>query len=143
MKYLFFFFVIAISKLHAAVGVLDTIVVDKDPRLDVLTTKQAMINKRSAQLTSAGLYKGYRLQVTSTVNREDAFKAKTALLNRFPEQKTYLIFQSPYFKVRIGNFLKREDADKFRKQLTKQLPQAAYIVEDTIEYMPQEEELQN
>jgi SPOR domain len=142
MKYLFFFFIIAFSKLHAA-AITDTIVVDKDPRLDVLTAKQAMINKRSAQLTSAGLYKGYRLQVTSTVNREEAFKAKTALLNRFPEQKTYLIFQSPYFKVRIGNFLKREEADKFRKQLTKQLPQAAYIVEDTIEYMPQEEELQN
>ena len=68
--------------MHAAVGA-DTIVVDKDPRLDVLTAKQAMINKRSAQLTSTGLYKGYRLQVTSTVNREEAFKTKTALLNRF------------------------------------------------------------
>jgi hypothetical protein len=33
----------------------------------------------------------------------------------FPEEKTYVIFQSPNFKVRIGNFIKKEDADKFKE----------------------------
>lgn len=118
----------------------DTILVRKDPRLDVLTAKQAQINKRTAMMTSSGLYRGFRLQVISTVNRDQAFKIKTQLLNWFPEQKTYTTFQSPSFKVRIGNFLKREEAEKFRKILNQYFPQGVYVVEDAIEYTPKVDE---
>lgn len=118
----------------------DTIIVHKDARLDVLVQKQAAINKRSAMMTSAGLYKGFRIQVISTSNRDEAIKTKTDLLTNFPDQKSYLVFQSPSFKVRIGNFLKREDAENFRKQLVDLYPQGGYIVEDAIEYTPKGDE---
>ncbi len=112
----------------------DTIIVRKDPRLDVLTIKQAQINKHSSMMTSNGLYKGFRVQVLSTPSREEAFKMKTDLLTRFPEEKSYLLFQSPNFKVRIGNYLKREDAEKVKLQLNKILSRGTYVVEDGIEY---------
>jgi hypothetical protein len=118
----------------------DTVILVKDTRLDLLVAKQSQINKRTAMMTSAGLYKGYRLQVISTAKRDDANKMKTDLMNRFPEQKTYTLFQSPNFKVRIGNFLKKEDAEKYRNQISKFFPKGIYIVEDTIEYTPLEEE---
>ncbi|MEO0066259.1 MAG: hypothetical protein RI983_1585 [Bacteroidota bacterium] len=119
----------------------DTVIFQKDARLDILVQKQAQANKRSAMMTSAGLYKGFRLQMISTPRRDDATKMKTDLLSRFPDQKTYTLFQSPNFKVRLGNFLKREDAEKFRAQISKFFPKGIYIVEDTIEYTPVEEEL--
>ena len=75
----------------------DTVIMVKDARLDVLVAKQNQINKRTAMMTSAGLYKGYRLQVISTAKRDDANKMKTDLMNRFPEQKAYTLFQSPNF----------------------------------------------
>lgn len=118
----------------------DTVIMVKDARLDVLVAKQSQINKRTAMMTSTGLYKGYRLQVISTAKRDDANKMKTDLMNRFPEQKAYTLFQSPNFKVRIGNFLKKEDAEKYRNQISKFFPKGIYIVEDTIEYTPPEEE---
>jgi hypothetical protein len=118
----------------------DTVIMVKDTRLDLLVAKQSQINKRTAMMTSAGLYKGYRLQVISTAKRDDANKMKTDLMNRFPDQKTYTLFQSPNFKVRIGNFLKKEDAEKYRNQISKFFPKGIYIVEDTIEYTPLEEE---
>jgi len=118
----------------------DTVIMVKDARLDILVAKQNQINKRTAMMTSAGLYKGYRLQVISTSKRDDANKMKTDLMNRFPEQKTYTLFQSPNFKVRIGNFLKKEEAEKYRNQISKFFPKGIYIVEDTIEYTPPEEE---
>ena len=118
----------------------DSIIVKKDVRLDILTAKQALMNKRSSMLTSSGLYKGYRVQVLSTRTRVDAFRAKTLLLTSFPEYKTYVMYQSPSFKVRIGNFIKKEDADKFRKQLAYFFPQGVYIVEDAIEYTLAEDE---
>jgi hypothetical protein len=118
----------------------DTIIVKKDPRIDVLTSKQIAINKRSSMLTSTGQYKGYRIQVMSTTSRDQAFNIKGDLLSKFPTEKSYVMFQSPYFKVRMGNFLKRKEADAFRKNLNKLFPQGVFIVEDTIEYTPPPEE---
>ncbi len=112
----------------------DTVIVRKDPRLNILSEKQAMLNKRAALTTSNGLYKGFRVQVISTNNREEALKIKTDLLTKFPDQKVYLIFQSPNFKVRIGNFLKKEDAEDFRTLLNKHYTSGVYIIADAIEY---------
>jgi hypothetical protein len=119
----------------------DSIIVKKDPRLDILATKQAQINKRTAMMTSGGQYKGFRIQVVSTTSRDNANAIKADLLNRFPDQKSYLLFQAPNFKVRIGNFLKKEEAEAYRKKLNRYFPQGLYIVEDAIEYTMKEEEL--
>ncbi len=118
----------------------DSIIVKKDARVDVLASKQAAINKKTSMMTSNGQYKGFRIQVLSTSDRTKAFAVKAELLSKFPEHKTYTLFQAPSFRVRIGNFLKREDADKFRKVLSKLYPGGAFIVPDVIEYTPTEEE---
>jgi predicted RND superfamily exporter protein len=119
----------------------DSIIITKDARLDILTQKQKLMNRRLAMQAGNGLYKGYRIQVTSTSSRDEAFRLKAELMNRFPENKTYTIYQSPNFKVRIGNFIKKEEAEKFKAQLNKMYPQGVYIVEDNIEYSPKEEDL--
>lgn len=118
----------------------DSIIVKKDPRLDILVAKQALANRKASMLTANGLYKGFRIQVISTSKREDAFRIKSDLLSRFPDQKSYALYQSPNFKVRIGNFIKREDAEKFKVILNRIYPQGVYIVEDGIEYTPPPEE---
>jgi hypothetical protein len=58
---------------------------------------------------------------------------QSSLMAGFPEQKTYVTYQSPNFRVRIGNFLSREDAEAFRKQLSRYYPEGLYIVEDAVE----------
>ncbi len=118
----------------------DTILVKKDARLDLLTAKQAQINKRTAMLTSNGQYKGFRVQVISTNSRDQALRIKTELLSRFPDQKTYTSYQSPLFKVRIGNFVKKDDAEQFRKMLNRLYPRGVYVVEDVIEYNAADDE---
>jgi SPOR domain len=136
-KILFFISVLFLSKNLFAN---DTIIVNKDARIDVLSQKQIQMNKRTATMTSNGQYKGFRVQVASTNLRDKAFKLKADLLIKYPNEKVYVVFQSPSFKVRMGNFLKREDAEKFRKQYGKEFLDGMYIVEDTIEYSPTEEE---
>ena len=118
----------------------DTIIIHKDPRLDILTSKQIAINKVTVHLGSNGLFKGFRLQVLNTRSRDEAFKTKTMLLENFPDEKAYVIYQSPYFKVRVGNFLNRNDAEDFSKELSTYLTQPAYIVDDIIEYIPKAED---
>ena len=118
----------------------DTIIVHKDARLDILSIKQAAVNKLTSKMTSSGHFKGYRLQVLNSRSRDEAFKIKSELLQLFPEQKSYVLFQSPYFKVRIGNFIEKADALSFRNLLAKKYPQTAYVVEDIIEYTPRDDE---
>ena len=138
MKQIIFFVVILFfAKISFAN---DTIIVHKDARLDVLTQKQIQINKRAAMLTSSGQYKGFRVQIISTSNRDEAFKIKADVLTKFPDQKSYIIFQSPNYKIRIGNFLKRDDAENYRRQITNSFSQEIYVVEDAIEYTPKSDE---
>jgi hypothetical protein len=142
-KSIFFLMIFCTASFCVEAYANDTVIVAKDARLDVLTTKQTQINKHASMLTSSGQYKGFRVQIVSTSNREQAFKIKSELLTRYPDQKTYVLFQAPNFKVRIGNFLKRPDAEKFRTQISKVYPTGVFIVEDAIDYTPTKEEEEN
>ena len=117
-----------------------TIVVRKDGRLDILNAKQAALNKQAARMTSTGLYHGYRLQVLNTQSRDQAYQLKSELLQRFPEQKTYVLYQSPYFKIRFGNFIDRSDAVRYKNLLSSMYSQVIYVVNDNVEYKPKEDE---
>ena len=75
--------VIGLIIISLQVNAADTIIVHKDPRIDVLTAKQIAINKVTVHIGSNGLFKGYRLQVLNTRSRDEAFKTKTMLLRKF------------------------------------------------------------
>src|SRR3954452_8117187 len=80
-----------------------TVVVHKDPRFDELAAMQAEINKKS-YLTTTQFIPGFRIQAANTQNRDEANAIKAELLRRFPDQKSYFLYQAPNFRVRIGNF---------------------------------------
>jgi len=119
----------------------DSIIVKKDSRLDILLSKQAMINKNGVYLTHNNKGPGYRLQVLSTNNRQEAYTIKGQLLQLFPDQKSYTFFQSPYFKVRMGNFTEKAEADKFKKQVESIIKRNVYVVRDIVEISLKPEEL--
>ena len=115
--------------------------VNKDFRMDVLATKQAEINKRAETLSANRSRRGYRIQVYNAQNRDEANAVKAELLRRFPDQKSYLLYQSPNFRVRFGNFLSQREASDLRKMLAALYPnRSIYVVPDMIEYTPPPEE---
>ena len=63
------------------------------------------------------LVNGYQLQVLNTTDRNEAIKAKSLLLSKYPQQKTFLMFQSPYYKIRFGNFLTQTEAVSYQKKV--------------------------
>jgi hypothetical protein len=77
--------------------------------------------------------------VLSTNDRKQALDVKTKLMRSFPDQKTYLIYQSPHYKIQIGNFKVREDADQLRKQVTKIYPTGVIVVPSVIETRPEDD----
>lgn len=110
----------------------NTVKVHKDPRIDMLVKKQIQINEETSR-EARRIGKGFRLLVVNTNKREEAIEAKTKVYTYFPELKTYLIYQSPYFKLKAGNFKERKDAEEFQKKLQKYFPRGVYIMNDTIE----------
>jgi hypothetical protein len=114
----------------------------KDHRLDLLIQKQEELNKK-AYLENKKSIPGFRIMVISTNNRTKALDVKTTLLRDFPEHKTYLIYQSPNFKVQIGNFKTQVEAEKLRKTIVRLYPDGVIIVPATIETKTEEEVIQN
>lgn len=117
-----------------------SVTVTKDPRFDQLAAKQAEINHRAQKLLPKWV-NGWRIQAANTQNREEANNVKAEMLKRYPEHKTYLLYQSPNFRVRVGDFLTQRDAFKMRKEIAALYPgKGIYIVPDMIEVEPTPEE---
>ena len=121
----------------------NSVIVHKDPRLDMLVARQAQINEATSR-DSRKTGKGYRLMVISTNSRDEAIAARTKVYTYFPELKAYLWHQSPYYKVKAGNFKERKDAEAYQEKLSVYFPKGVYIMNDIVEFKldrSQDEEL--
>jgi len=114
----------------------NSVVVHKDPRLDLLVKKQIEINEVTTR-NSRRSAQGYRIQVISTNNRTRALEAKTKMYQRFPELNTYLMYQSPFFKLKVGNFIDRRDAEDYLQDIKQLFPTGVYVVRDMVEVKPE------
>ena len=112
------------------------LVVHKDPRMDVLVKKQASINERSKKITGRYM-RGYRLLVLNTNSRDEAIDAKTKIYKHFPDQKAYLTYQSPFFRLKAGNFQTRDEAKRYQTLMNSIFPKGVFIIGETIEVKPQ------
>ena len=117
----------------------NTVIVHKDPRIDLLISKQAQINEQTSR-DSRKTAKGYRLMIISTNNRDEAISAKAKVYTYFPELKAYLWHQSPYYKVKAGNFKDRKDAEAYQKKLNVYFSNGVFIMNDIVEVKPDKSE---
>lgn len=77
---------------------------------------------------------GWRVQIynSSGVNsRKDAESARKSFLEKHPDVPIYVIYQPPFFKIRVGDYRTREDAYMFYKQIITEYP-VSYLVSDVI-----------
>jgi hypothetical protein len=112
---------------------LNKVVVHQDFRMDILTRKEAEINTAILK-AQARIGKGYRLMVLNTYDRAYAMKIRGELLEKYPEQKTYMWFANPYIKIKFGNFKSKEEAEPYQKQISKMMNGAnIYYLPETIE----------
>jgi hypothetical protein len=75
---------------------------------------------------------GFRVQVLSTTEIDTANAAKNELSNLPESVGIYVIFDSPYYKVRVGDFLSRPDANQLLKTLIDRGYTDSWIVADRI-----------
>lgn len=72
-------------------------------------------------------YRGYTIQVYSGSNREEANEAKNKVYQVLPSSKPRISYVQPNFKVRVGEFVERLEAQKMYITLKEEFPGAMII----------------
>lgn len=102
------------------------LVLEMDDRIDILA---------KAYMSSKTL-KGYKVQIFSGQSRWEASKAKSEFISAYPKLPTPdLTYHAPNFKLRVGNYRNRFEAEKNLRLLKEKFPSAFLVKDDiSIEY---------
>ncbi|OQP55962.1 sporulation protein [Niastella yeongjuensis] len=136
MKYIISCVLLILSHtLFAQTADTNTVVVFKDPRIDMLEKKQMQINEFTTR-DARSRVQGFRILVISTNDRNKATNAKIKIYQEFPELRAYLDWQPPYMKLKVGDFKNRSEAEPYLSSIQRFFPSGVYIIRDVIEVNP-------
>lgn len=99
------------------------------PGIDALVARHISYNENVKG------FPGYRIQIffdAGNYSKSKAFGEKSKFLAKHPEISAYVVFQEPYYKVRVGNFRNKLEAEAFRQRIIETWPES-YILKDDIE----------
>ena len=109
-----------------------TVTIHQDKRIEAL-----LLNKKSLTVS------GFRVQVFSSniqrTAKNNAFAIEKQIQEVFPNQPVYVNYTSPFWKVRVGDFKTKAEAQTFRNQLIESVPglkSEIYIVPEQINISP-------
>ncbi len=93
---------------------------------DALLERIRFVAEKEDVKPVTGKMGGYRIQVFSDNNARTAkSEARTRARNisaQFPQYPTYVVYSSPYWRLRVGNFRTQEDANQAAHELKEAFP---------------------
>jgi len=101
-----------------------------DSRLDTLMKKYIETNTINPDIH------GWRIEIyfeAGNYSKKQAMEAKSEFVENHPEVPAYVLFQQPYYKVRVGDFRTKMEAEKFLKEYEDEYPNA-FVVTDEINF---------
>jgi hypothetical protein len=101
------------------------VTVNEDPQITQMFSAYVAANKVEK------FYDGFRLQIAATTDRRKMEEVIGEFRSRYAGVPIEWVQQRPYYKVKVGAFLSRNDAQNFLKNLKKDFPDA-YLVQDRI-----------
>jgi hypothetical protein len=100
----------------------------QDDKVDMLVSKHIQINQNRKGMD------GYRIQIFFDSGNNSKTKAQSiyeGFKAKYPDVGAYLSFKSPNYKVRVGDFRTRLDAQRFLNDIIDEYPNA-WIIADII-----------
>ena len=94
------------------------VIVTKDPQIDSLIAKRLALSKNVKAGTGIWV-SGFRVQIFSGMSRQDAYNEQAKFKVRFPSQTTYISYVQPNYRLRVGDFRTKLEAEKFMNELKK------------------------
>ena len=122
MKNLFFLFILFPSLLVAQT---DTTLSENG---DITSINErgidVLVRKYKTILKNTGGVEGWRIQVKFKAKREDILPFQIRFSKLYPKIPAQITFDSPYYKLTVGNFRTRNEAIKIKHQISKAFPGA-------------------
>ena len=78
------------------------------------------------------LEKGYRVQIIISQNENELIEIQDKIMQK-TDEKIYIIFELPNYKLRIGNFISRKEAENFQRKIVKLGYKTAWVVPTMVE----------
>lgn len=78
------------------------------------------------------LVPGFRVQIFSSTDIDEANGMRLAAEERFPGERFYVVYEPPAYKVRAGDFQERYDADRLARSLREGGYSDSWIVPDRV-----------
>lgn len=107
-----------------------TVTIYQDPMLDTLLSKHILMNHKQNGMP------GYRIQIYTGIGRNargKTYETRADFITNFPNMSTYITYEEPYFKLRVGDFRDKYEAIKIFKAILRKYPNA-YLVPDVISF---------
>ncbi|MBS4034949.1 MAG: SPOR domain-containing protein [Ignavibacterium sp.] len=79
-----------------------------------------------------GTTDGFRVQVIATDNLDEANRVNSELSSLIRNQKSYVNFEPPFYKVKLGDFIENSEANDMRFRLNQLGFTEAKVVRETI-----------
>jgi len=104
--------------------------INADPRI------KNLVNMHIAYNEAFPVMPGYRIQIfmesgNEALNKAEEVKDKFNL--KYKDVDAYLFFAAPYYRVRVGDFRTRIEAEKFLQQINRTYPNA-WVIKDEINF---------
>ncbi|MBW6491410.1 MAG: SPOR domain-containing protein [Lentimicrobium sp.] len=97
-----------------------------DDRIDLLVEKHKYLNRHQAVLN------GWRVQIffdAGALSKRKATDAQHRFTARYPGIEAYLSFKEPYYRVRVGDFRTRIEAEGFLQKIKGDYPNSFAVSE--------------
>jgi len=109
--------------------------IDPEPRWPIISSSlinaNLLTNKNSIDSTQF-IIEGFRVQIFATEELAKAEQLQKDLSNIL-NQNIYIVFEAPNYKVRVGNFIDRNKAEVFRKNILNKGYTSSWIIRTRIE----------
>lgn len=102
------------------------------PALNVNRQLDAVLDTLSVQNRSIRYAPGFRIQVYVGTQRQEVDAIKALIAQNFPELNPYLSYNQPTYKLKIGDFMRRIDAERYYTSV-KQLIRSAQLQGDKVD----------
>ena len=101
----------------------------KDPQIDSLIAKRIAVNKTNTRVT--GTTAGFQVQIYLGSDRQEAYDAQNRFKSLYPGVNTYISYTEPNYKVQVGDFRSRLEAQKLMNELKQHFP-TLFIIPGTV-----------
>ena len=117
----FFSFCACVLLATVSVTAQSTIVVTEDPQVDALTELFQSTNQSTTKVD------GWRVQILATTDRARLETVETDFKVNYPNIPVDWVHAKPYYKLRAGAFLTKQEAERLRYTLSRQF-EGVYLV---------------